>query len=250
MKAYYLTEDDAVILRKVLQEYRNHDRSFGDSVQIPRHPHAIEEMGGYPSDDIFTPECYVIEIPRNGIPAAEIDEEGHFIPGEADCDVYKTWPLNEDEEELVKTHFDHKIHNLSQESIQGSSEETGTGSGTGTTEGSGKFQLAWRDKFGTWFTSKTVSNQLVELCALEEAERNIPYECLLGTWNPDVQLWCYDNAETVWAIDHRKGAPHAEEGWKGLYQEMPSNNPDHDGKIYICVSLDCSTPEEGCTCES
>jgi hypothetical protein len=91
---------------------------------------------------------------------------------------------------------------------------------------------------------------LVELCSLETAERNVPYQCLIGTWNSDLYLWCYDDAATVYAIDHRKGAPHAEEGWKGLYQAMPSTNPDHGGTIYVCVSLDCELPEEGCNdCE-
>lgn len=87
---------------------------------------------------------------------------------------------------------------------------------------------------------------LVELCAQETATRNVPYDCLLGTWDPDEDGWCYDDAPTVTAIDHRIGPPLAEENWKGLYQPMPSTA---HGTIYVCVSLDCEEPPEGCnTC--
>ena len=87
---------------------------------------------------------------------------------------------------------------------------------------------------------------LVELCAQENASRNTPYDCLLGTWDPDTNLWCYTDAETVTAIDHRIGPPLAEIEWKGLYQEMPSTTY---GRIFVCVSLDCELPPEGCnTC--
>lgn len=85
--------------------------------------------------------------------------------------------------------------------------------------------------------------QLVELCAQEDASRNAAYDCLLGTWGEDSDGWCYDDAITVKAIDHRMGAPFAEVGWKGLYQAMPST--EH-GTIYVCVSLDCEQPPEGC----
>ena len=89
---------------------------------------------------------------------------------------------------------------------------------------------------------------LVELCASEAATRNEPYECLLGTWDADTGKWCYDDAPTVFAIDHRIGPPLAEADWKGLYQRMPSNVEGHNGAIYICVSLDCEAPPEGCSC--
>jgi hypothetical protein len=171
------------------------------------------------------------------------EEDGEYIPGEAECTVYKTWPKGEgdEEEKLIEATedgwFKHNVLNISPTRI------TGTGLN--------KFRIAWRDKYGRYFTQDPVANELVELCSQETAERNVPYQCLLGTWDPDLQLWCYDDAETVYAIDHRKGAPHAEEGWKGLYQEMPSTDPDHEGKIYVCVSLDCEEPEEGCnTCET
>ena len=88
--------------------------------------------------------------------------------------------------------------------------------------------------------------KLVELCAQEIASRNTPYDCLLGTWNPALDVYCYDDAPTVKAIDHRKGPPHAEVGWKGLYQPEKS---DTYGTIYVNVSLDCALPPEGCTCE-
>lgn len=94
---------------------------------------------------------------------------------------------------------------------------------------------------------------LVELCAQETATRNVPYDALLGTWNPTLNIWCYDGsgsgsgAPTVKAIDHRYGMPLAQTGWKGLYQPMPSITY---GTIYVNVSLDCDTPPEGCNdCE-
>jgi hypothetical protein len=98
--------------------------------------------------------------------------------------------------------------------------------------------------------SGTTSTALVELCAQETASRNTPYTALLGTWNEGSNLWCYDDAETVYAIDHRYGMPLAELGWKGLYQKMASTVEAHGGWIYVCVSLDCEKPTEGCNlCE-
>ena len=87
---------------------------------------------------------------------------------------------------------------------------------------------------------------LVELCAQEAATRNEPYHCLLGMWNPATNLWCYDSAPTVHAIDHRIGPPTADTGMKGLYQRMSSSVSGHNGVIYLCVSLDCEVPPEGC----
>jgi len=87
----------------------------------------------------------------------------------------------------------------------------------------------------------------VELCSLDTAVRNVPYTALLGTWNADTGLWCYDNAETVYAIDHRIGMPLAEPNWKGLYQRMPSTVPAHNGYLYVNVSLDCEEPPEDAT---
>jgi hypothetical protein len=87
---------------------------------------------------------------------------------------------------------------------------------------------------------------LPELCALEDAVRNVPYTALLGIYSPDTHSWCYDGASTVYAIDHRYGMPLAEAGWKGSYQKLPSNVY---GVIYECISLDCKLPPEGCSCE-
>ena len=89
---------------------------------------------------------------------------------------------------------------------------------------------------------------LVELCSLETATRNTPYTCKLGMWDADQGLWCYTDAPTVYAIDHRIGPPLAEPDWKGLYQRMPSTVEAHNGSLYIAVSLDCETPPEGCAC--
>ena len=256
-RAYYLTPDDAQILRQVVQEYRRKNQGMLDSIAVPRHPYAMEEAPGTPGDDLFPPEVYIIELPQasgtgtstgtgtgevGGIPPMR-EEDDVYIPGEAECRVWKTWPKGEgdDEEKLIEAQdpavadFKHSVLNISPTRITGS--------------GINKFRIAWRDKYGRYFTQQP-SKELVELCAQETAERNVPYQCLLGVWDPDVELWCYDEAETVWAIDHRKGAPHAEEGWKGLYQEMSSNVENREGKIYVCVSLDCEEPEEGCNeCE-
>lgn len=74
-------------------------------------------------------------------------------------------------------------------------------------------------------------------------------------------MFCYNAAQTVWAIDHRYGMPaYAESGWKGLYQAESVNmdvyeaddteqaNPIRIKTLYILVTLDCSKPPEGCTC--
>lgn len=88
---------------------------------------------------------------------------------------------------------------------------------------------------------------LVELCAQATATRSTPYDCLLGVWDPAEDKYCYDNASTVKAIDYRMGPPLAETGWRGMYQPMKS---DTYGILYVCVSLDCEVPDEGCVeCE-
>jgi hypothetical protein len=105
------------------------------------------------------------------------------------------------------------------------------------------------DKYVNWLLldGGGSSPTLVELCALATAVRNTPYDCKLGTWNADEDLWCYDDAITVKAIDHRMGAPFAQTNWKGLYQPMASTTY---GTIYVCVTLDCEEPPEGCNaCE-
>jgi len=94
-------------------------------------------------------------------------------------------------------------------------------------------------------------NMLVELCAQEDAERNVPYLCLKGSWDKEKLRYCYDAEEEVYAIDHRMGAPFAEEGWKGLYQRMPADFLHGEvqiDEIWVCVSLDCEEPPEGCSC--
>ncbi len=109
---------------------------------------------------------------------------------------------------------------------------------------------------GRWWIITEAEAELVELCAQETAERNVPYNCLKGEWDETLLRYCYPvDAEEVWAIDHRHEAPHAEEGWKGLYQRMPANYTIGEGEeaeqideIWICVSLDCAEPPEGCSC--
>jgi len=101
----------------------------------------------------------------------------------------------------------------------------------------------------------TLENKLTELCAKATAERNVPYLCWKGVWDATKLRYCYDTEDEVYAIDHRMGAPHAEEGWKGLYQRMPADFTIGEGEeavaiseIWVCVSLDCEEPPEGCTC--
>lgn len=118
--------------------------------------------------------------------------------------------------------------------------------------GIGDIGFAGWDRDNHWRIVSMVSDStgLVELCAQETATRNTPYTALLGTWSPDDNLWCYDGAPTVYAIDHRIGPPAAETGMKGLYQRMSSTVEAHNGWIYVCVSLDCEVPPEGCNlCE-
>jgi len=122
------------------------------------------------------------------------------------------------------------------------------------------FHGFWR---GTPFRrqQKATGVKLVELCAQQSAERNKPYKCLLGKWNKSLGLFCYDDAKTVWAIDHRYGMPaYAEEGWKGLYQaesvdmdvyeadDTEQTNPIRIKALYVLVTLDCEEPPEGCSC--
>ncbi len=111
----------------------------------------------------------------------------------------------------------------------------------------GNSWLAVTQEVLSWKILEVLGNGvLVELCAQENATRNVPYGCLLGTWNSYEDGWCYDGALAVTAIDHRIGPPLAETGWKGLYEAMPSTAY---GTIYVCVSLDCELPPEGCnTC--
>jgi len=99
------------------------------------------------------------------------------------------------------------------------------------------------------------AEKLVELCAQEDASRNEPYLCWKGEWDETKLRYCYDAEEEVYAIDHRMGAPFAEEGWKGLYQRMPADYTIGEGEeavtideIWVCVSLDCELPPEGCDC--
>jgi len=243
-QGFFLSEGDARILKDMIQEYRRKPKVQASA--------DLSEA----NDAMFAPEVYVAEIPAAGIPAM-IKEGDEWIPGSATCRVRRIWPkvvtgteIDEGKYLLEEQEFVNRtVYNIDENAIAGTviaATGTGTSSGTGDDwQGSEKFHLICRDKWGKWVIQRKPT-QLVELCAQENAERNVPYECLLGTWNPDTALWCYDDAETVWAIDHRKGAPYAEVGWKGLYQEMSSNNEAHGGKIYICVSLDCETPEEGC----
>lgn len=110
-------------------------------------------------------------------------------------------------------------------------------------------------------TRKSTGLKLDELCAQQTAERNKPYKCLRGKWNKSLGMFCYDDAKTVWAIDHRYGMPaYAETGWKGLYQAEPVNmdvyeaddteqtNPIRIKTLYVLVTLDCEKPPEECTC--
>jgi len=235
-EGFFLTKESGNALLQMVQDYRKSSRGQA-SYGVPG------DMDGYPPDDIFAPECYVAEIPAGGIPPIQLGEQ--IIPGSALCNIYKiSLTADGENEPLVDADFQLKVHNLSTEWITGVSGETGTGTGA-----SQRFQLIWRDKFGRWFAEKgAASTQLVELCAQEDAERNVVYDCLKGTWDPDLGLWCYDDAPTVKAIDHREGMPnYAEEGWKGLYQEMPSTEY---GLIYVLVTLDCSRPSEGCSCST
>ena len=101
------------------------------------------------------------------------------------------------------------------------------------------------------FQSESEPSKLVELCAQETAERNVPYLCWKGEWDEEKLRYCYDAEEEVYAIDHRMGAPFAEEGWKGLYQKMPADYTHGYvalTEIWVCVSLDCELPPEGCAC--
>jgi hypothetical protein len=248
-KVLVLTEEDATLLRNVLQEFRNRDRGLQDS--LPSHPYSMEEVPGYPSDDIFTPEVYVAEIPEDGIPP--LTKSGDkYQPGKAKCTIWRMNmgidPDEDSEHEMKELHFHHWVFNLSTAWIERDGEDI--------------FTIVWRDKFGRWFTKPGAESvTLIELCSLESADRNTPYACIRGVWDPYSKRWSYpDQDDVVTAIDHRMGSPYAEPGWKGLYMKMPSRDEEtgtgtgggtgtgteSEGVIYVCVSLDCAEPPEGC----
>jgi len=134
--------------------------------------------------------------------------------------------------ELVETDEEYRVYNFATEKVDGDA-----------------YVMTALTFCGTRYAVVSAS-KLVELCAQETATRNTPYEALLGTWDPSESKYCYDGAPTVMAVDHRYGMPLAETGSKGLYQAMPSSVEGHDGTLYVCVSLDCEAPPEGCNeCE-
>lgn len=126
MKAVYLTEEDAVIVRQLIHDFKR---------QIKTPPEDLTN----PHDDIFTPEVYVAEIPLSGIPPLT-KVSGKYIPGSATCNIYKIWPKSGGGFELIVTYFDELVYNVSPITI----------SGTDTA----KFKIVWRDKFGDWVTER------------------------------------------------------------------------------------------------
>jgi hypothetical protein len=84
------------------------------------------------SNDIFTPEVYVAEIPEAGIPALT-ESGGTYTPGEASCNIFKL----DSSGNLTDASFDKDVHNLNDASLDRS--------------GDSKFCLTSRDKFGKWY---------------------------------------------------------------------------------------------------
>jgi hypothetical protein len=218
--ANVLSDEALAQVRDVVRQVMG---SLGGSQPLPRAPIAAG------------PEVFIIKA-ESAIPARDADEPGKL----ADVPLYyidRTGPtieallLNDGETPNARD-----LYNVTETEIE-----------------EGDYAIVWRDKLGSWLAVPMggESVKLVELCAQETAERNVPYLCWKGEWDEEKLRYCYDAEEEVYAIDHRMGAPFAEEGWKGLYQRMPADFLHGEvqiDEIWVCVSLDCELPPEGCAC--
>ncbi len=247
MKAIYLTEDDARVLRQIVHEFRERNQSLPSSE--PTHPYGTEESSGTPSDDIFTPEVYVVEVPDDGIPGmSKVGDK--YVPGKAECKVHRLRPLTgeltgtgtgtgEDKEYLDGLHFKVLAHNLG-DRIEGGGLETGTGTVNGTSE----FRLAWRTKYGRWFIDQAI--QLYEFCLQEDHPgRGVVFEVKLGKWDSDSHSWCFEG-DNEKAIDWRYDVPYPGAGSRGQGYFLPSKEYD---RILIPIDMDCSSPGACPECE-
>lgn len=245
MRQFYVSDEDAKILREMVHDYRHRNRGFqGTSGQYP-----LEGMDGSIEGDTFTPEVYLVEIPAAGIPATVLSG-GKYTVGKATCDIYKLWPVSDDPA-IVETKvvwadvITGVVHNISLTPIY--------------RLGGNKYALAIKDKYGHWF-AQPPGCVLTELCLAEDHPgRGVVFDAYRGTWNAGSDRWSYQNEETgtgtdvdcegeatVKAIDWREGTPEPTAGARGYFIPWPSTT---HGVIYDCVSLDCDTPGTCCADE-
>ena len=133
MKAFYISEDDAPILEQMIDQYRR--RNQASEVNPPG-----QSEDPFNSDDQLTPEVYVAKVPSGGIPARSL-VSGEYRPGIATCTICKLWPGSTTALEIVETHFDQPVRNVSSVAVAESS----------------LYKIVQRDKFGHWVTENTVS---------------------------------------------------------------------------------------------
>lgn len=127
-KGYILSEEDAVTLKRLLNEYRRRDMRLEQTI---RDDHELS------TDDFLPPEVYVARLPSIGIEPLirAIDPDGviHYVPGHTRCDIYRFKPRLGDYE-LLPAEFDVNVYNVSTAWVDG------------------LFKIVWRDKFGFWVT--------------------------------------------------------------------------------------------------
>ena len=103
---------------------------------------------------------------------------------------------------------------------------------------------------GLWWIQQPGESDRVELCLAEDHPGpDIQFDAYLGTWSPEHDKWCYDDAPLVKAIDHRHGPAniYPDAGARGIFFPMPSTNTD-SGILYVLLTLDCISPGPCPTC--
>jgi hypothetical protein len=175
-KAFYLSEEDAEIVRRLAQTHKGLTGKDG-----PRMPQG---------NDLGAPEVYVVEIPTAGIPG--LTKSGSdYIPGHAVCNLYSIWTRQSDTDDCklyALTGFTEKVYNLSTGIIYAS--------------GNDKFRLVSRDKFGNWVVTGPGSSNL-----LGKLDEELAYEgsATMSVWdgtsdttvNVEVYDWLLSSGQTV-----------------------------------------------------
>lgn len=115
-KAWIPSEDD----RRLIQQLLNRERQRGGNPS--NRPHALPDVP-------LAPEVYVARTPAGGIPARAAG-----VLGYATCQIYQV-KTADDAPSLYATGVVRRVHNLTATPVAGDA-----------------YVLAWRDKFGSWYT--------------------------------------------------------------------------------------------------
>lgn len=117
--AKLLTPDEAKLLKEMIRELRNRNRS---------------EPSSEITETYLTPEVYVAEVPPGGIPAMRFSAStpGSLVMDPASCTIYKI--VNG---ELVANEFKQNVYNVSTVPIS---------------KAATNYKIVWRDKYGSWIT--------------------------------------------------------------------------------------------------